>query len=215
MRCDVNISVRARRDEVRRQDRNQKSQFFSASSKRRSSSRSSGRSRSSNRAARCSRRRHLWIRCAKRPPDALQGVRQRLSLLPRAGFAAAARPPDLVEKVKPKCRSFPTRAAPATSASSDLTPYEAGVIIDEREVADYLRGRTLPGLKNRKAAANWVMTEVLRVVHESDKPSARRFRRRKKSARFSKMIEEARSASMPRRRRSLRCAPRARARRRR
>jgi aspartyl-tRNA(Asn)/glutamyl-tRNA(Gln) amidotransferase subunit B len=49
-----------------------------------------------------------------------------------------------------------------------LTAYEAGVIIDEREVAEYFE-TTLPGLRNRKAAANWVMTEVLRVVRESGK----------------------------------------------
>lgn len=38
----------------------------------------------------------------------------------------------------------------------------------DREVADYFEA-TLPGLKNRKSAANWVMTEVLRIVRDSGK----------------------------------------------
>jgi aspartyl-tRNA(Asn)/glutamyl-tRNA(Gln) amidotransferase subunit B len=52
-----------------------------------------------------------------------------------------------------------------------LTEYEAGVLIADRDVADYFEA-TMPGLKNRKAAANWVMTEVLRVARDSDKPFA-------------------------------------------
>jgi aspartyl-tRNA(Asn)/glutamyl-tRNA(Gln) amidotransferase subunit B len=50
-----------------------------------------------------------------------------------------------------------------------LSDYEAAVLMADRKVADYFEA-TLPGLKNRKSAANWVMTEVLRVVHDSGKP---------------------------------------------
>ena len=56
-----------------------------------------------------------------------------------------------------------------------LTEYEAGVLLADRDVADYFEA-TLPGLKNRKAAANWVMTEVLRPARETDSRSLTRSR---------------------------------------
>ncbi|MFZ0660571.1 MAG: hypothetical protein WAM05_17765, partial [Candidatus Binataceae bacterium] len=40
-----------------------------------------------------------------------------------------------------------------------------------RETADYFEATT-PGLKNPKSAANWVMTEVLRVANDTGKPLA-------------------------------------------
>jgi aspartyl-tRNA(Asn)/glutamyl-tRNA(Gln) amidotransferase subunit B len=77
-------------------------------------------------------------------------------------------PPDLIEKVKTEMPELPDARRARYIGEFGLTAYEAGVIIDEREVAEYFE-TTLPGLKNRKAAANWVMTEVLRVVRESGK----------------------------------------------
>jgi aspartyl-tRNA(Asn)/glutamyl-tRNA(Gln) amidotransferase subunit B len=52
-----------------------------------------------------------------------------------------------------------------------LSDYDAGVLIAERDFADYFEAM-LPGLTNPKSAANWVMTEVLRAVNESGKPVA-------------------------------------------
>ena len=47
------------------------------------------------------------------------------------------------------------------------------MLTQERDLADYFEEVIkAPGLSNRKAAANWVMTEVLRVVRESAKPIA-------------------------------------------
>ena len=80
-------------------------------------------------------------------------------------------PLDLVEKVSTEMPELPDARRARYISEFGLTAYEAGVIIDEREVADYFEA-TLPGLKNRKAAANWVMTEVLRVAGDSDKPFA-------------------------------------------
>jgi aspartyl-tRNA(Asn)/glutamyl-tRNA(Gln) amidotransferase subunit B len=54
-----------------------------------------------------------------------------------------------------------------------LSQYETDVLTQERELSDYFEDVIeVPGLSNRKAAANWVMTEVLRVVRESVKPIA-------------------------------------------
>jgi aspartyl-tRNA(Asn)/glutamyl-tRNA(Gln) amidotransferase subunit B len=76
-------------------------------------------------------------------------------------------PPAMVEQV---CASMPELPADrrARYVREGLTDYEAGVLTADREVADYFEA-ALPGLGNRKGAANWVMTEVLRVAHDSGK----------------------------------------------
>lgn len=54
-----------------------------------------------------------------------------------------------------------------------LSQYETNVLTQERDLSDYFEEVIkAPGLSNRKAAANWVMTEVLRVVRDSAKPIA-------------------------------------------
>jgi aspartyl-tRNA(Asn)/glutamyl-tRNA(Gln) amidotransferase subunit B len=80
-------------------------------------------------------------------------------------------PPDLVEAVKSAMPELPAERRARYIRDYALSPYEADVIVAEREVADYFEA-TLPGLRNRKAAANWVMTEVLRAIRESTKPLA-------------------------------------------
>jgi aspartyl-tRNA(Asn)/glutamyl-tRNA(Gln) amidotransferase subunit B len=94
-----------------------------------------------------------------------------------------------VEKVKTEMPELPAARRARYIGEFGLTPYEAGVIIDEREVADYFEA-TLPGLKNRKAAANWVMTEVLRVVHETNKPIGEAVPPAKEVGALLKMIED-------------------------
>ena len=98
-------------------------------------------------------------------------------------------PPDLVEKVKTEMPELPDARRARYISEFGLTAYEAGVIIDEREVADYFEA-TLPGLNNRKAAANWVMTEVLRVVHESGKSIGDAVPTAKEVGTLLKMIED-------------------------
>jgi len=54
-----------------------------------------------------------------------------------------------------------------------LSHYEIDVLTQDREVSDYFEEVIkAPGVSNRKAAANWVMTEVLRAVRESARPIA-------------------------------------------
>ena len=77
-------------------------------------------------------------------------------------------PPEMVEQVRASMPELPADRK-ARYVREGLTEYEAGVLIADRDVADYFEA-TLPGLKNRKSAANWVMTEVLRVARDSDKP---------------------------------------------
>jgi aspartyl-tRNA(Asn)/glutamyl-tRNA(Gln) amidotransferase subunit B len=80
-------------------------------------------------------------------------------------------PPDLVEQIKVEMPELPASRRARYTGDMGLTAYEAQVLTAEREVSDYFEA-TLAGLKNRKAAANWVMTEVLRAVHESGRSLA-------------------------------------------
>src|SRR5262249_15688024 len=98
-------------------------------------------------------------------------------------------PPDLVEKVKTEMPELPEARRARYIADYGLTPYEVGVLIEDREVADYFEA-VLPGLANRKAAANWVMTEVLRVAHESAKPIGEAVPKATEVGALLKMVEE-------------------------
>ncbi len=69
-----------------------------------------------------------------------------------------------------------------------LGAYELGVLTQEREVADYFEAM-IPGLRNPKTAANWVMTEVLRVVNESGKPIAEAVPSPAETASLLKLVE--------------------------
>ena len=77
-------------------------------------------------------------------------------------------PPELIEQVRRSLPELPARRRERYTREYGLSPYEAEVLTQEREVSDYFEA-VLPGLANRKTAANWVMTEVLRVVRESGK----------------------------------------------
>ena len=72
-------------------------------------------------------------------------------------------PPDLVEQIRVEMPELPAARRARYIAEMGLTPYEANVLTQEREISDYFEA-VLSGLNNRKAAANWVMTEVLRAV---------------------------------------------------
>jgi aspartyl-tRNA(Asn)/glutamyl-tRNA(Gln) amidotransferase subunit B len=73
----------------------------------------------------------------------------------------------MVEQVRASMPELPADRR-ARYVREGLTEYEAGVLTADREVADYFEA-VLPGLENRKSAANWVMTEVLRIARESGK----------------------------------------------
>ena len=70
--------------------------------------------------------------------DALEGAGARLPLFPRARSAAAGgRPTPRWPRCAPACPSCPRIASPATPATVGLSPQDAGVLVAEREIADY------------------------------------------------------------------------------
>jgi len=75
-------------------------------------------------------------------------------------------PPELIEEVRRTMPELPAARRIRYARDYGLTDYEVGVLTAERATADYFEA-VLPGLKNPKAAANWVMTEVLRIANET------------------------------------------------
>jgi aspartyl-tRNA(Asn)/glutamyl-tRNA(Gln) amidotransferase subunit B len=133
---------------------------------------------------------HLWdpVREETRPMRSKEFAND-YRYFPEPDLPPLRVPPDLVEKVKTEMPELPDAKRARYIGKYGLTAYEAGVIIDEREVADYFEA-TLPGLKNRKAAANWIMTEVLRVVHDSGKSIAEAVPSAKEVGALLKMVED-------------------------
>ena len=78
---------------------------------------------------------------------------------------------EWVEEVR---RSLPELPAPRRQRFVDsygLPPYDAGVLTQDRAVADYFEA-VAAGSGDAKAASNWVMTEVLRKLKEDARPLA-------------------------------------------
>ncbi|HVN30327.1 MAG TPA: Asp-tRNA(Asn)/Glu-tRNA(Gln) amidotransferase subunit GatB [Candidatus Binataceae bacterium] len=170
MRCDVNISVRPRGSEkfgVKTEIKNLNSFRFVEKAIEFEIGRQVDVIESGGKVQ---QETHLWdpVREETRPMRSKEFAND-YRYFPEPDLPPLRVPPDLVEKVKNEMPELPDARRARYISEYGLTAYEAGVLIDEREVSDYFEA-TLPGLKNRKTAANWVMTEVLRVVHESGKP---------------------------------------------
>ncbi len=77
---------------------------------------------------------------------------------------------ELVEEIRAAMPELPSARRARYLRDFGLSRYETDVLTNERDVSDYFEDAIgAPGLSNRKAAANWVMSEVLRVVRESGK----------------------------------------------
>jgi aspartyl-tRNA(Asn)/glutamyl-tRNA(Gln) amidotransferase subunit B len=115
---------------------------------------------------------HLWdpVREVTRPMRSKEYAND-YRYFPEPDLPPLVVTPDLVEAIRGEMPELPADRRARYIKDFGLTPYEAGVLTTEREVSDYFEA-TLPGLNNRKTAANWVMTEVLRIVHESGKSLA-------------------------------------------
>ena len=77
---------------------------------------------------------------------------------------------EFVEAIRSSMPRLPAELRAHLIGELGLTEYEAGVLTEDRAVADYFEAMRAVGLNNTRTAANWVMTEVLRVVNESGRP---------------------------------------------
>ena len=98
-------------------------------------------------------------------------------------------PPEMVEEVRRSMPELPAVKRARYAHDFGLSEYEVGVLTAERETADYFEA-VLPGLKNAKTAANWVMTEVLRVANDSGKSIAEAAPAASEVGALLRMVEE-------------------------
>jgi aspartyl-tRNA(Asn)/glutamyl-tRNA(Gln) amidotransferase subunit B len=97
-------------------------------------------------------------------------------------------PAATIEVIRRSMPELPAARRARYVGEYGLSDYDAGVLIAERDLADYFEAM-LPGLKNPKSAANWVMTEVLRAVNESGKPVTEAVPPATESGALLKMVE--------------------------
>jgi aspartyl-tRNA(Asn)/glutamyl-tRNA(Gln) amidotransferase subunit B len=170
MRCDVNVSVRPRGSDklgVKTEIKNLNSFRFVEKAiefevKRQIEILEAG--------GKVAQETHLWdpVREQTRPMRSKEYAND-YRYFPEPDLPPLRVPPDLVEKVRTEMPELPAERRARYIRDFALTGYEADVLIAEREVADYFEAM-LPGLSNRRGAANWVMTEVLRAMRESGQP---------------------------------------------
>jgi aspartyl-tRNA(Asn)/glutamyl-tRNA(Gln) amidotransferase subunit B len=77
---------------------------------------------------------------------------------------------ELIERVRASMPELPAQRRDRFQREHGLSAYEAGILIEDREIADYFESLLRVGLNNPKTAANWTMTEVLRAMNETGKP---------------------------------------------
>jgi aspartyl-tRNA(Asn)/glutamyl-tRNA(Gln) amidotransferase subunit B len=80
-------------------------------------------------------------------------------------------PAGWVDEARRALPELPAERRRRFASEYALPPYDASVLTQERQVADYFEA-VARASGNPKAASNWVMTEVLRKLKESDKPLA-------------------------------------------
>lgn len=114
---------------------------------------------------------HLWdpVREETRPMRSKEFAND-YRYFPEPDLPPLRIPADLVEAIKASMPELASEKRSRYVRDFGLSEYEARVLTENREVAVYFEETLAAGLSNRKAAANWVMTEVLRLVNESGKP---------------------------------------------
>ncbi|MBV8357083.1 MAG: Asp-tRNA(Asn)/Glu-tRNA(Gln) amidotransferase subunit GatB, partial [Deltaproteobacteria bacterium] len=76
---------------------------------------------------------------------------------------------EMIEQVRASMPELPAQRRERFQREFGLGAYEATILTEDREIADYFESLLGAGLSNPKTAANWTMTEVLRVMNESGK----------------------------------------------
>ena len=83
--------------------------------------------------------------------------------------------PDLVEirvdetwkaRIRAELPELPVPRRLRLQQQLNLGPYEAGVLTDDRALADYFESAVAAGKASPKAVANWVINDVLRILNE-------------------------------------------------
>jgi aspartyl-tRNA(Asn)/glutamyl-tRNA(Gln) amidotransferase subunit B len=75
---------------------------------------------------------------------------------------------EYIEKIKQELPELPQAKAVRYQQEHQLTEYDASVLTSEKEFAEFYE-QTIKITKNYKAAANWIMTEVMREIGSDPK----------------------------------------------
>jgi aspartyl-tRNA(Asn)/glutamyl-tRNA(Gln) amidotransferase subunit B len=166
-RCDVNISVRPKGSEklgTKTEIKNLNSIRFVEKAIAHEVARQIATLKSGGRVA---QETHLWdpVREETRPMRSKEFAND-YRYFPEPDLPPLRVTPDLIEQVKVGMPELPIARHARFVGELGLNDYEAGVLTEDREIADYFE-TVAANLKNRKSAVNWVMTEVLRVVNET------------------------------------------------
>jgi aspartyl-tRNA(Asn)/glutamyl-tRNA(Gln) amidotransferase subunit B len=97
---------------------------------------------------------------------------------------------EWIEAIKSSMPLLPAEHRKHFQEDFGLTEYEAKVIVEDNDLAEYFISMLAVGLKNYKTAANWVMTEVLRVVNESGRPIGEAAPAATESGALLKLVEQ-------------------------
>jgi len=77
---------------------------------------------------------------------------------------------QMIEQVRASMPELPAQRRERLQREFELSAYEAAILTEDREIADYFESLLRAGLNNPKTAVNWTMTEVLRAINETGKP---------------------------------------------
>jgi aspartyl-tRNA(Asn)/glutamyl-tRNA(Gln) amidotransferase subunit B len=77
---------------------------------------------------------------------------------------------EMIEHVRASMPELPAPRRERFQHDLGLGAYEAAILTDDREIADYFESLLQAGVSNPKTAANWTMSEILRAINESGKP---------------------------------------------
>ncbi len=192
LRCDVNVSVRPRGTSalgVKTEIKNLNSFRFVEKAivyevKRQIEELSAGR--------RIAQETHLWDpeREVTRPMRSKEFAND-YRYFPEPDLPPLLVPPDMVESVAAAMPELPAEKRRRYARDFGLSAYEVGVLLGRDDVGDYFAAVLATGA-NAKAAANWVMTEVLRAANESGKSLAQAAPPPQQTGELLRMVEQSR-----------------------
>ena len=97
---------------------------------------------------------------------------------------------ETIEQVGASMPELPAQRRERFQREFGLGSYEAAILTEDREIADYFESLLQAGLSNPKTAANWTMTEVLRVMNETGKPLNQAVPPAAETAALLKMVQD-------------------------
>jgi aspartyl-tRNA(Asn)/glutamyl-tRNA(Gln) amidotransferase subunit B len=100
----------------------------------------------------------------------------------------------MLEDARASLPELPWVRADRLVATMGLPPYDAGVLTDDRDLAEYYEAVATP--ETAKLASNWIMTEVLRRVNEGGL-TLREWAGRVPPARLRELLGRVAAGSLP------------------